>query len=294
MSAFDTEIRFGSSILTIDPSLFAGYSSLYSQNLDFNSHSKVVTESSFATFIDYCQNRPCSINPSNAYELRYLAGVFGVPTLISDYESLKQISRNDVLISKLIVKSRLNSPARVLTRLMKEIAPGFTQFIENGQADALSPALVRKIMCFGGFRCSGGVLFNFLVGRFVSAGTGELAGKWKKLLECVDESELSVAQRIKMQEIIEIEQPPDEPPRLGSVQKEFEWQLTKLEELQRASREADHVFRENVEGLAEMVTAAVAEMDVCEEIAEDAQGLIETMEKYLNDIGRLNDMLKRP
>jgi hypothetical protein len=48
------------------------------------------------------------MNPWNAYELRYLATVFGVSELIADYEALKQMSLVDVLVSKLIVKSRLN------------------------------------------------------------------------------------------------------------------------------------------------------------------------------------------
>jgi hypothetical protein len=94
----DTELRFRATVLTVDGFIFSRYSSVFAQdrtNIDVSAHCAIISEPAFHAFVDYCQSRTYSINPWNAYDLRYLATVFGVSELIPGYQALNQMSLVD-------------------------------------------------------------------------------------------------------------------------------------------------------------------------------------------------------
>lgn len=64
-------------------------------------------ESSFASFIDACQNRPYSINPSNFYDIQNLSFYYQVKHIIDECNEFSQFCPiPDILIHRLLYKIR--------------------------------------------------------------------------------------------------------------------------------------------------------------------------------------------
>jgi hypothetical protein len=129
-------------------------------------------------------------------------------------------------------------------------------------------------MCFGYLKCRADVLFNFRLERLRSSENEEIQEKRKYLLPCVDESELSVSQRVQIQQYTAGEPPRDKPPRLLSVNAEFEWQRTKLMELGAVSQGARTFVDENVGTLVDRLNNALEVVDQCEKKVNETAELV--------------------
>ncbi|OHT09292.1 hypothetical protein TRFO_21859 [Tritrichomonas foetus] len=123
-----------------------------------------VLDISFAMFVRACQQLPYSINPSNYYDIRYLANDYKVKHLIDECNEFQEkCIKSDLVIHRLYYKIRKGSH---LKKIIKIVAYNLPDLLNKNELLFVPNEYLKSILQERTNSMNQSQIFNFLVKKF--------------------------------------------------------------------------------------------------------------------------------